>query len=66
MNGRAKLSTVPTRFSGGPGLFHRNPAPVLGQHNEDLLVELGLTPAEIADLEADGIIGRSPAMRAST
>jgi len=66
VNGRAKLSTVPMRFSGGPGLFHRSPAPTLGQHNEELLSELGLTPAEIADLEADGVIGRSPAMRAST
>jgi len=26
-----------------------------------LLAELGLTPSEIADLEADGIIGRTPA-----
>ena len=66
VNGRAKLSTVPMRFSAGPGRFHRNPAPTLGQHNEELLAELGLTPAEIADLEADGVIGRSPAMRAST
>lgn len=66
VNGRAKLSTVPMRFSAGPGLFHRSPAPTLGQHNEELLSELGLTPADIADLEADGVIGRRPAMRAST
>jgi len=66
VNGRAKLSTVPMRFSGGPGLFHTNPAPTLGQHNHELLAELGLTPAEIAELEADGIIGRTPAMHAPT
>jgi crotonobetainyl-CoA:carnitine CoA-transferase CaiB-like acyl-CoA transferase len=61
VNGRAKLSTVPMRFSGGPGRFHTNPAPTLGQHNHELLAELGLTPSEIADLEANGIIGQAPA-----
>ena len=60
LNGRAKLSTVPMRFSGGPGVFHTNPAPTLGQHNHEVLSELGLTPSEIADLEADGIIGQAP------
>ena len=59
LNGRAKLSTVPMRFSGGPGVFHTRPAPTLGQHNHELLSELGLTPSEIADLEVDGIIGQT-------
>ena len=61
VNGRARLSTVPMRFSGWPGPFHTDPAPTLGQHNHELLAELGLTPSEIADLEADGVIGRTPA-----
>ncbi|OIN81775.1 CoA transferase [Mycobacterium malmoense] len=61
VNGWAKLSTVPMRLSAGPGLFHTQPAPLLGQHNCELLAELGLTPSEIADLEADGVIGHSPA-----
>jgi crotonobetainyl-CoA:carnitine CoA-transferase CaiB-like acyl-CoA transferase len=61
VNGRAKLSTVAMRFSGGPGVFHTQPAPLLGQHNHEVLGELGLTPAEIADLEAAGIIGQAPA-----
>jgi crotonobetainyl-CoA:carnitine CoA-transferase CaiB-like acyl-CoA transferase len=65
VNGRAKLSTVPMRFSGGPGRFHTNPAPTLGQHNHELLAELGLTPSEIADLEADAIIGTTLAMHAT-
>ncbi|WP_051465245.1 CaiB/BaiF CoA-transferase family protein [Mycobacterium genavense] len=63
VNGRARLSSVPIRFSSGPKLFHANPAPTLGQHNHELLAELGLTPAEIADLEAGGVIGVTPAMR---
>jgi crotonobetainyl-CoA:carnitine CoA-transferase CaiB-like acyl-CoA transferase len=66
VNGRARLSTVPMRFSGGPSRFHTSPAPTLGQHNHELLAELGLTPADIAVLEANGIIGGAPAMRAAT
>jgi crotonobetainyl-CoA:carnitine CoA-transferase CaiB-like acyl-CoA transferase len=66
LNGRAKLSTVPMRFSGGPGRFHTSPAPTLGQHNHELLAEVGLTPLEIAELEADGIIGQTLALRAAT
>jgi crotonobetainyl-CoA:carnitine CoA-transferase CaiB-like acyl-CoA transferase len=60
VNGRAKLSTLPMRFSRRPGLFHTHSAPLLGQHNHELLAELGLTASEIADLEADGIIGCAP------
>jgi crotonobetainyl-CoA:carnitine CoA-transferase CaiB-like acyl-CoA transferase len=66
VNGRAKLSTVPMRFSAGPGVFHTHPAPLLGQHNHGLLAELGLTASEIAELEADGIVGRAPAMHTAT
>jgi len=64
VNGRARFSTVPMRLSGGPVPFHTDPAPLLGQHNHELLTGLGVTEAEIAGLEADGIIGRSPAMPA--
>jgi crotonobetainyl-CoA:carnitine CoA-transferase CaiB-like acyl-CoA transferase len=66
VNGRAKLSTVPMRLSGGPALFHTRPAPLFGQHNHELLAELGLTESEIQDLEADGIIGRKPATHTAT
>ncbi len=66
VNGRARLSTVPMRLSDGPVSFHRQPAPLLGQHNRELLVGLGVTDAEIAELEADGIIGHTPAMHART
>jgi crotonobetainyl-CoA:carnitine CoA-transferase CaiB-like acyl-CoA transferase len=39
-----------------PGL--RRPAPNLGEHNTDVLTRLlGLSPAEIDDLEAQGVIG---------
>lgn len=58
--GPARLSSVPMRLSGGPCRFHTRPAPLLGQHNRELLAELGVTDEEIAELEADGVIGRSP------
>ncbi|MGO9158085.1 CaiB/BaiF CoA transferase family protein [Mycobacterium sp.] len=60
VHGRANFSTVAMRSSGGPDTFHTRPAPLLGQHNHEVLAELGLTAAEIADLEANGIIGRAP------
>ena len=42
--------------------MHARPAPLLGEHNRELLSELGLTDEEIAALEADGVIGDAPAM----
>ncbi|CAM2779587.1 CoA transferase [Mycobacterium intermedium] len=56
-----RFSTVPMRLSLGPDTFHRQSAPRLGQHNHELLTELGLTDAEIAELESDGVIGYTPA-----
>jgi crotonobetainyl-CoA:carnitine CoA-transferase CaiB-like acyl-CoA transferase len=51
------------RLSDGPARFHRSPAPLLGEHNHEVLSELGVDAAEIADLEAAGIIGHAPRMR---
>jgi crotonobetainyl-CoA:carnitine CoA-transferase CaiB-like acyl-CoA transferase len=62
VNGVAPHSTLPMRFSGGPHRFHHRHAPLLGEHNHELLAELGLTETEIGELEADGVIGRAPAM----
>ncbi|OBH99161.1 CoA-transferase [Mycobacterium sp. E2733] len=62
VNGPARLSTVPMRLSAGPRKFHTQHAPLLGQHNHELLAELGLSGSEIADLEAGGVIGRVPVM----
>lgn len=57
--GRSRYGALPLRFSLGPQRFHTRHAPLLGEHNAELLGALGLGPAEIDALEADGIIGRS-------
>jgi crotonobetainyl-CoA:carnitine CoA-transferase CaiB-like acyl-CoA transferase len=64
----APHSTVPVRFSAGPNRFHRDPAPLLGQHNHELLAEIGLSDDEVAELESQGVIGHAPgaARRAAT
>jgi crotonobetainyl-CoA:carnitine CoA-transferase CaiB-like acyl-CoA transferase len=62
VNIAAPHSTLPVRLATGPDSFHRTPAPLLGQHNHELLSSLGLTEDEIAALEHDGVIGTAPAV----
>jgi len=51
----------PMRLSGGPGSWYRSPAPLLGQHNEEVLTGLlGLAAEEMADLQQAGVIGERP------
>jgi crotonobetainyl-CoA:carnitine CoA-transferase CaiB-like acyl-CoA transferase len=59
--GPSRYSTLPIRFSRGPERVHERHAPLLGEHNVELLSGLGLTRAEIDVLEADGVIGGTPA-----
>jgi crotonobetainyl-CoA:carnitine CoA-transferase CaiB-like acyl-CoA transferase len=61
VNVAASHSTLPVRLSNGPERFHRHAAPLLGEHNHELLGELGLSTGEIAALEDDGVIGTAPA-----
>jgi crotonobetainyl-CoA:carnitine CoA-transferase CaiB-like acyl-CoA transferase len=51
-------SGFPARFGNGPVSWHRRPAPLLGQHNRELLTGLlGLTDQEVEHLHEDGVIG---------
>jgi crotonobetainyl-CoA:carnitine CoA-transferase CaiB-like acyl-CoA transferase len=55
--GASRYSTLPMRFSRGPERIHQRHAPLLGEHNDALLRELGLTQSEIDALDEAGVIG---------
>ncbi len=62
VTGRTRYPGLPMRFSGLPRALHRSPAPLLGQHNDEILRgELGLSEAEVAELRAEKIAGERPA-----
>jgi len=65
VNVPAHFSTLPFRMSRGPQRLHVQPAPLLGQHNHEVLAQLGLSDAEIEALEAEGVIGAAPAIYGS-
>ncbi|BBY62234.1 CaiB/BaiF CoA transferase family protein [Mycolicibacterium helvum] len=57
VNAPARFATMPFQLSRGPRPVHAWPAPLLGQHNHELLAELGLSVDDIAALETEGVIG---------
>ena len=57
--GEMSIPASPLRFSEQPEPLDLV-APTLGQHNEEILAELGYAPEVIADLEADGVLGSGP------
>jgi crotonobetainyl-CoA:carnitine CoA-transferase CaiB-like acyl-CoA transferase len=45
------------RFSPGRSRWYRTAAPLLGQHNDEVLREIGVSDDELARLRADRVIG---------
>jgi crotonobetainyl-CoA:carnitine CoA-transferase CaiB-like acyl-CoA transferase len=58
--GRHPFPGLPFRFS-SVDRWIRRPPPTVGQHNEEILGELGCTADEIAHMEREQIIGKRPA-----
>lgn len=65
VNARTPHSTLPFRSTRSSGAVHQQSAPMLGQHNREVLAELGLSDKDIDELEAQGVIGTAPAMPGS-
>ncbi len=53
--GKMKTVGFPSKFSATPSQI-RSPAPLFGQHTDDVLAGLGLTPDELATLRDNGCI----------
>lgn len=60
VNGTARHSTLPMRFSAGPGQFHVRHAPLLGEHTQGILAALGLPATAIQELADAHVIGTIP------
>jgi crotonobetainyl-CoA:carnitine CoA-transferase CaiB-like acyl-CoA transferase len=54
--GNVKFVGMPVKLSDTPGSLRMLP-PTVGQHNDELLAELGRTPEQIAQLRTDGVVG---------
>ena len=57
VTGRHRYPGWPFRITPGPTRHHRSAPPTLGQHNDEILRDLGLSDAEIADLRNQRVIG---------
>ncbi|MCE2486703.1 MAG: CoA transferase [Desulfurellaceae bacterium] len=54
--GRTRMTRPAARFAETPAEL-RLPAPMLGEHTEQVLTEIGLSSAQIVDLRAGGVFG---------
>jgi len=54
--GRLRQARNAARFSATPASI-RLPAPALGQHTDEVLAEIGYSPAEIASMREAGVLG---------
>ena len=59
--GPKRFPAWPMRYASRTAPWFRRPAPLLGQHNDEVLGSLGLTKDDIVALAAEGVIGTRPA-----
>ena len=59
IRGETKMLGVPVRLKETPGC-PQGPAPLLGEHTEEILLEMGFTSEDIETLESEGIIKTCP------
>ena len=58
VTGTADFIGAPFRHDVGPRVHNRRHAPLLGEHNRDVLTRiLGMSDGDVDALEADGVIG---------
>ena len=55
VEGAVRALGIPIKLSGTPGAIRR-PAPLLGEHTDELLAEAGFTSEEARDLRKGGVI----------
>jgi len=53
--GTVRLLGLPVKLSATPGAIRRAP-PLLGEHTDEVLREIGLSEADLARLRANGVI----------
>ena len=59
VHGRVKLLGMPVKLSETPGAFRLAP-PLLGEHTDEVLRELGYTDQKISELRGASVIGQPP------
>jgi len=59
LSGLLRFPGWPFRMTPGPVRHHRWAAPLLGQHNDAVLGELGVSDEQIATLREEGVIGEA-------
>jgi crotonobetainyl-CoA:carnitine CoA-transferase CaiB-like acyl-CoA transferase len=63
LTGKHEVPGLPMTFSSESGSWHRWAPPLLGQHNDEILAELGIDAEARARLRRDGVIGEQPVRR---
>jgi crotonobetainyl-CoA:carnitine CoA-transferase CaiB-like acyl-CoA transferase len=53
--GKAPVASTPVKLHGTPGTVRRR-APMLGEHSDEILGELGYSANEIDDLRTSGVV----------